>query len=766
MTSPPSIHPVRALACVLLVAAACGKPGPGPSPVPDAGKPPLPTDSCIDNDGDGIAGTGSCAAVSPVDCKDTDPNVFPGGPELCDGVDNNCDGTADENVGYRDFFPDGDADGFGAKGSTPEKSCEAGVPGKVANQGDCLDSDPAVKPGVTELCNGRDDNCDGSSDEGLTFTDYYPDFDGDTYGSSSAAAVSACQAIAGKVTDHSDCNDSNGSIRPGAAEVCNNQDDNCDGTPDEGNPGGGGACDTGQAGVCAAGASTCQSGTLNCVRNTGPSAELCDGLDNNCNNQVDEAFTNKGQACTSGAGVCARTGTYGCKADLTGTECSATAGSPTAAACDGLDNDCDGVVDEPALTSTSDLESTAWQDLEFSPRYYSSAGCAGGVNGGTDALVGGALAMAKGGSGVWMHRLSSTGTVLGSAVQASSLAYTDIGIAQAGDGYVIAGIWGSSPEIDLYLMDGATGAKRTYLYSQFKPGVGNSIDSLRVVRGNGNRVVLVWREVITGATPATRIRVARVEPNFDGTTWTIRNAGGAVSPITSVIVPTGATVLAGLGADSSHDETGSSQTCQTATSLRNLLVSYLTSAQSLNAFGIWEDGTGKSVETVVRTVSSSQVLAEPEVTSFRAGGADQWFIGYVTQLPGTLQADLNYYMSNATGWHYAYLSYATENGAASILRPRASATSTHVFFSALRYVVDASGFKRQVMTRNIDLTGNRDPISQTVEVSATSGACGTDSACRPGNKDGLTSWAAKDRLFYSGSGSAPVGTYSSRMSCQ
>jgi hypothetical protein len=754
-----------ALLGTALLGAACGKPV--ALPPADAGAPTaLPPPSCLDNDGDGFPGTGNCAGVARVDCNDQDPAVYPGAPELCDGLDNDCDGVVDNDIVYRDFFVDADGDGYGAKGSPPERRCEPTVAGKVANQTDCDDSDPAIHPGATEVCNGADDNCNGTADEGLTFSDYYPDFDLDTYGSKTAAPVRSCKPLAGKVANNTDCNDNNAAIHPGATELCNNLDDNCNAQIDEGNPGGGGACSTGQFGVCAAGTLTCQTGTLNCVRNSSPSAEVCDGLDNDCNNQVDETFPNKGLACSAGLGVCARPGTYQCKADKSGTECPIAAGAPTAAACDGLDNDCDGIVDEPFLASTQDLGAVAWQAIEFAPWYYSAGGCAGGVNGtGTDALAGGALAMAKGSAGIALQRLDSTGALLGVATQPTSLSYTDVGIAQAGDAYLIAGLYGASPELDLYLMDAATGAERTHLWSQFNAGSGNSIDSLRVVRGNGNRVVLLWREVVG---TATRLRLARVQPNWDGTSWTIRNAGGAVAPITSAIVPTGTTVLAGLGADSSHDDTGASQTCPAAAGLRNLMVSYLSSAQSLNAFGIWEDGSGKSAETVIRTETSPRVLAEPEVTFFRAASADQFFIGYVTQDPGTTppQADLDFYMTNATSWHYAYLTYATQNGVASIRRPRASATPTHVFVSALRYVADATAFKRQVMTRNIDLTGARDPSSTTVELSATQGGCGTDPACRPGDKDGLTSWAAKGRLFYSGSGSSPMGTYSSALTCQ
>jgi hypothetical protein len=74
-------------------------------------------------------------------------------------------------------------------------------------------------------------------------------------------------------------------------------------------------------------------------------AEICDGKDNNCNGQIDEGF-NVGQSCSVGVGECARTGQYVCKADGSGTQCNATPGTPTAEICDGKDNDCDGQIDE------------------------------------------------------------------------------------------------------------------------------------------------------------------------------------------------------------------------------------------------------------------------------------------------------------------------------------------------------------------------------------------------------------------------------------
>src|SRR5207249_6273214 len=140
-----------------------------------------------------------------------------------------------------------------------------------------------------------------------------------------------------------DCNDSNPNIHPGAAEACNGLDDNCNGAVDEGNPGGGAACNTGQPGVCAAGTTACTGGAIVCSRNTQPSAEVCDGLDNDCDGAVDEENPGGGAACSTGQpGVCAA-GTTACTGGAI--VCNHNT-HPSAEVCDGLDNDCDGAVDE------------------------------------------------------------------------------------------------------------------------------------------------------------------------------------------------------------------------------------------------------------------------------------------------------------------------------------------------------------------------------------------------------------------------------------
>ena len=161
------------------------------------------------------------------DCEDGDGTINPGASEHCDGVDEDCDGSTDEDaVDAPGWHPDGDGDGYG-DASTTTIACEQ-PSGSISNGTDCDDSDASVHPGATELCNGYDDDCDGTVDEGTGGTTWYRDGDGDGYGSSSLS-TSSCTQPSGYVANGTDCNDGEASINPGATEQCSLVDEDCDG---------------------------------------------------------------------------------------------------------------------------------------------------------------------------------------------------------------------------------------------------------------------------------------------------------------------------------------------------------------------------------------------------------------------------------------------------------------------------------------------------------------------------------------------------------
>ncbi len=138
------------------------------------------------------------------DCNDNDPSIKPGAAELCDGIDNDCDGQADEGLPSVTFYADADEDGYGNPADSRDACAQPA--GYVTNSGDCNDNDPSIKPGAAELCDGIDNDCDGQADEGLPSVTFYADADEDGYGNP-ADSRDACAQPAGYVTNSGDCND-------------------------------------------------------------------------------------------------------------------------------------------------------------------------------------------------------------------------------------------------------------------------------------------------------------------------------------------------------------------------------------------------------------------------------------------------------------------------------------------------------------------------------------------------------------------------------
>ncbi|MBK6485137.1 MAG: T9SS type A sorting domain-containing protein [Chitinophagaceae bacterium] len=161
------------------------------------------------------------------DCDDANAAINPAAIEICDGIDNNCDGNIDPLF---TFYADSDGDGYGDNNASVT-DC-APPSGYVTNNTDCNDANAAIHPGATEICNDIDDNCNAQTDEGLLIT-FYADNDGDLYGNANNSTL-ACTLPNGYVTDNTDCDDTNASVYPDAPEILfNGIDDDCDGYLDE-----------------------------------------------------------------------------------------------------------------------------------------------------------------------------------------------------------------------------------------------------------------------------------------------------------------------------------------------------------------------------------------------------------------------------------------------------------------------------------------------------------------------------------------------------
>ncbi len=335
-------------------------------------------DADSDGYGDAMSTTDACDqpsgyVVDASDCDDGSATVNPAATELCDGADNDCDGDTDEDdaADTTTWYADADADGHGDATSTAD-ACEA-PSGYVADSTDCDDSDGAVNPDATELCDGVDDDCDGAIDEddAADASTWYADTDSDGFGDD-ASTTAACEAPSGFVADDTDCDDTDSAVNTAATELCNGEDDDCDGSIDEDD-----AADaaTWYADSDADGYGDSASTTTACAQPSGyvaddtdcddsdasahPGAtEVCDGADNDCDGSTDEADASDpttwyadtdgdGYGDATAATTIACDAPSGHVADSTDCDDGDSSIHPGAAeSCDGFDTDCDGLSDD------------------------------------------------------------------------------------------------------------------------------------------------------------------------------------------------------------------------------------------------------------------------------------------------------------------------------------------------------------------------------------------------------------------------------------
>jgi hypothetical protein len=258
-------------------------------------------DEGFDVDGDGYTPSSCECRGDPshcgLDCDDANASINPAASEVCDATDNNCDGAIDESAATdaKTWYQDADGDLHGDAGSSSEACYQPN--GYVSSSDDCDDADAMKYPGNTETCDLKDNDCDGVIDDGVQTT-YYADQDGDGHGDAQSAAA-ACSAPNGYVSSSDDCDDADATKYPGNTEVCDAKDNDCDGQVDDGatdaktwyadNDGDtwGGSASTAS---CAqptgyvSRSGDCQDGDKAVYPGA---AEVCDGKDNDCEGTVD-----------------------------------------------------------------------------------------------------------------------------------------------------------------------------------------------------------------------------------------------------------------------------------------------------------------------------------------------------------------------------------------------------------------------------------------------------------------------------------------------
>lgn len=291
-------------------------------------------------------------------------------PEECNGIDDNCDGETDEMdaKGCKNYYYDKDQDGFGDGSIPPVCLCHP-IPNlhiTALDGKDCDDNNSQINPSAEEHCDGMDNDCDSLTDEpgAKGCTKWYLDQDGDGYGENNSLKCLCNQDPSLNVNKGGDCDDLDKGVYPGAVEICNGKDDDCDGLVDNNIPET--QCTIENAfGVCP-GKMVCESGGLVCKGQT-PAKEVCNTKDDDCDGLVDPEGSD---GCSyyyidkdnDGYGtddtkkcLCQPSAPYLASQSKDCNDLDNTINPASKEVCDGKDNDCDGLVDPPNTSGCSNF---------------------------------------------------------------------------------------------------------------------------------------------------------------------------------------------------------------------------------------------------------------------------------------------------------------------------------------------------------------------------------------------------------------------------